>query len=224
MRLLLLEDELDTANYVIRGFEQHDDVVVHAGDGHTGLLMAMEGGYDALMIDRMLPGLDGLKVLSMLRAGGDRTPAIFLTAVGGLKDRIEGLDLADDYLVKPFAFAELQARIGAICRRPQGQVQDTMLKVADLEIDLLRRTVQRAGQAVALQPTELRLLECLLRQKGRVVTRTMLLEDVWEFHFDPGTNIVETHISRLRAKIDRGYDRELIRTVRGSGYMIDDSD
>lgn len=175
MRLLLLEDEAETAEYVIRGFAEQDDLVDHAKDGQTGLLMATSGDYDALMIDRMLPCLDGLKVLSMLRAGGDRTPAIFLTAVGGLTDRIEGLKMADDYLVKPFAFAELQARIGAILRRPQFAQHETMLRAADLVIDLLRREVKRAGEPVILQPTELRLLECLIRHKGRVVTRTMLL-------------------------------------------------
>lgn len=222
MHLLLLEDDRDTADYVVRGFREDGHVIDLAERGEDALMMAAEGDYDTLILDRMVPGFDGLKVLSMLRAGGDTTPAIFLTAVSSVNDRVEGLMVADDYLVKPFAFAELRARVGALVRRPQIKQAPTNLAVGDLEVDLLRRKVYRAGNEVVVQPTEFRLLEYLLSNKGNVVTRTMLLEHVWEFHFDPKTNVVETHISRLRSKIDRGFGKELIQTVRGSGYMIDD--
>ena len=222
MRILLVEDDEDTAAYVVTGFREKGHVVDHAKDGQDGLMMATDATYDAFIIDRMLPRLDGFKLLSMLRAGGDKTLAIFLTAVGGIEDRVEGLEIADDYLVKPFAFIELYARIGALRRRPAPETAETNLRACDLEIDLLGRFVRRAGRKIALQPTELRLLEYLVRHKGELVTRTMLLENVWDFHFDPKTNIVETHISRLRAKMDRGFDRDLIRTVRGAGYIVDD--
>ncbi len=222
MHLLLLEDDRETADYVVRGFREDGHVIDLAERGEDALMMAAEGDYDTLILDRMVPGFDGLKVLSMLRAGGDTTPAIFLTAVSSVNDRVDGLMIADDYLVKPFAFAELRARVGALIRRPQIKQAPTNLSVDDLEVDLLRRKVYRAGKEVMVQPTEFRLLEYLLSNKGNVVTRTMLLEHVWEFHFDPKTNVVETHISRLRSKIDRGFGKELIQTVRGSGYMIDD--
>ncbi len=224
MRLLLVEDDEDAAAYVIAGFREKGHVVDRARDGQDGLMMATNAQYDAFIIDRMLPRLDGFKLLSMLRAGGDRTPAIFLTAVGGIEDRVQGLDIADDYLVKPFAFAELHARIGALRRRPAPESAETQLRVGDLEIDLLARTVRRAGEKISLQPTEFRLLEYLVRHKGELVTRTMLLENVWDFHFDPKTNIVETHISRLRSKMDRGFGGELIRTVRGAGYIVDNDE
>lgn len=222
MRILLLEDHDETAQYVLRGFKEEGAVVDHAPTGNDALMMATAGTYDVLILDRMVPAPDGLTVLKMLRAGGMQAPALFLTAVGGLDDRIEGLELADDYLVKPFAFSELRARVAAILRRPRTTVAtETRLAVADLEIDLLKRTVQRAGRTLTLQPTEFRLLEFLMRHRGEVVTRTMLLEHVWDFHFEPRTNIVETHISRLRSKVDKGFDQELIRTVRGAGYQID---
>jgi two-component system OmpR family response regulator len=221
MRLLVVEDDAETAGYVIRGLREHGHVADHAKDGYDGLMLAGDGNYDVLVIDRMLPKLDGLALLKTLREGGVKTPALFLTAIGSVEDRVRGLEVGDDYLVKPFAFAELYARIRSLSRRPPLEAPETMLCVADLEVDLLRRRVARAGQPVALLPTEFRLLEYLLRHAGRVVTRTMLLESVWGFHFEPKTSIVETHISRLRAKIDRGFDGEVIKTVRGSGYIID---
>jgi two-component system OmpR family response regulator len=222
MRLLVVEDDAETAGYVLRGLREHGHVADHARDGHDGLMLAGEGGYDVLIIDRMLPKLDGLTLLKTLRASGVKTPALFLTAMGGIEDRVRGLEAGDDYLVKPFAFAELHARVRSLSRRPPlGAAEAVLLRAADLEMDLLRRRVTRAGRPIALQPTEFRLLEYLLRHAGRMVTRTMLLESVWEFHFEPKTNIVETHVSRLRAKVDRGFGQELIKTVRGSGYMID---
>ncbi|PLW69595.1 response regulator transcription factor [Pseudohalioglobus lutimaris] len=224
MRLLLLEDDPDTAEYVLQGFREDGHIIDHASRGEDVIMLAAESDYDALILDRMVPGFDGFRVLSMLRAGGDTTPAIFLTAVSNLNDRVEGLKMADDYLVKPFAFAELRARVEAITRRPQLRQTPDSLSVGDLEINLLKRTVRRANQEIAVLPTEFRLLEYLMKNKGNVVTRTMLLEHVWEFNFDPKTNIVETHISRLRAKVDRGFDKELIKTIRGAGYMITNGD
>ena len=222
MRLLLLEDDQETAEFVLRGFREDGHVLDHAISGNDALMFATSTQYDVYILDRMVKAPDGLTLLNMLRAGGDSTPAIFLTAVASVHDRVEGLQVADDYLVKPFAFMELQARVAALCRRPILQEQVTTLSCRDLKVDLLSRKVERAGQELHLQPTEFRLLEYLLRHKGQVVTRTMLLEEVWDFHFDPKTNIVETHVSRLRSKIDKGYDVELIRTLRGSGYIIDD--
>jgi two-component system, OmpR family, response regulator len=221
MRLLVVEDDAETAGYVLRGLREHGHVADHAKDGHDGLMLAGEGKYDVLVIDRMLPKLDGLTLLKTLREGGVKTPALFLTAMGSVEDRVRGLEAGDDYLVKPFAFAELYARVRSLSRRPPLEAPETALRVADLEMDLLRRRVTRADQPIVLLPTEFRLLEYLLRHAGRVVTRTMLLESVWGFHFEPKTNIVETHISRLRAKMDRGFGQEMIKTVRGSGYMID---
>jgi two-component system, OmpR family, response regulator len=221
MRLLVVEDDAETAGYVLRGLREHGHVADHAKDGHDGLMLAGEGKYDVLIIDRMLPKLDGLTLLKTLREGGVKTPALFLTAMGSVEDRVRGLEAGDDYLVKPFAFAELYARVRSLSRRPPLEAPETALRVADLEMDLLRRRVTRADQPIVLLPTEFRLLEYLLRHAGRVVTRTMLLESVWGFHFEPKTNIVETHISRLRAKMDRGLGQEMIKTVRGSGYMID---
>jgi two-component system, OmpR family, response regulator len=221
MRLLVVEDDVDTAGYVLRGLREHGHVADHGKDGHSGLMLAGDGKYDVLIIDRMLPKLDGLTLLKTLRNGGVKTPALFLTAMGSVEDRVRGLEAADDYLVKPFAFAELYARVRSLSRRPPLEAPETVLRAADLEMDLLRRRVTRAGRPIVLLPTEFRLLEYLLRHAGRVVTRTMLLESVWEFHFDPKTNVVETQVSRLRAKVDRGFEKELIKTVRGSGYIID---
>ena len=222
MKLLVIEDDSDTADYVSRGLTQHGHLVDRAPDGRDGLLMAGAGGYDVLIVDRMLPGLDGLGLVRTLRAAGIATPVLFLTTKGGIDDRVEGLEAGgDDYLVKPFAFAELLARVQALGRRPPLSDVPTSLRVADLEMNLLKRTVLRGGEAVELQPREFRLLEFLMRHAERVVTRTMLLEGVWDFHFDPKTNIVETHISRLRAKLSRGgHDPELIHTIRGSGYVL----
>jgi|TARA_Y100000815_G_scaffold92428_2_gene81379 two-component system OmpR family response regulator len=224
VRYLLVEDDRETAGYVIRGFREHGDVVDHAADGQEGLMMATDASYDALILDRMVPGIDGLKLLNMLRAGGDTTPAIFLTAIGGVEDRVEGLQVAEDYLVKPFAFAELHARVGVLVRSAApAEGPKTTYQLGGLTLDRLKRTVERDGEAINLQPVEFRLLEYLMRHEGRVVTRTMLLENVWDFNFDPRTNIVETHISRLRSKIDKGHDRPLIHTVRGSGYRLSDN-
>jgi len=223
VRILLVEDDAATAAYVKRGLAEAGHVVDHAADGQEGLFLASGGGHDVLVVDRMLPKLDGLSLVRALRAAGIRAPAIFLTARAGVGDRVDGLEAGgDDYLAKPFAFAELLARINALGRRPPLQQETTVLRVGDLEMDLLRHSVTRAGQRIALQPREWRLLEFLMRRKGEVVTRTMLLEGVWDFHFDPMTSVVETHISRLRAKIDKGFDRPLIHTVRGAGYTVRD--
>ncbi|WP_144185252.1 winged helix-turn-helix domain-containing protein [Elioraea rosea] len=223
MRILLVEDDSETAAYVRRGLIEAGHTVDHAADGQEGLFLASGGGHDVLVVDRMLPKLDGLSLVRALRAAGVTAPAIFLTARAGVGDRVEGLDAGgDDYLAKPFAFAELLARVNALARRPRLQQETTLLRVGDLEMDLLRHTVSRAGQRITLQPREWRLLEFLMRRKGEVATRTMLLEAVWDFHFDPMTSVVETHISRLRSKIDKGFDRPLIHTVRGAGYVVRD--
>jgi two-component system, OmpR family, response regulator len=221
MKLLLIEDDQATADYVLRGLKEHGHVADHATDGKNGLFLAAGGTYDAMIVDRMLPGLDGLSIMKMLRATGNHVPALFLTTMGGIDDRVEGLEAgADDYLVKPFAFAELMARLGALMRRPAVSDVRTVLRVGDLEMELLKRRVTRAGRVIDLQPQEFRLLEYLLRSEGRVVTRTMLLENVWDFHFDPRTSVVETHISRLRAKIDKGFGTDLLKTLRGAGYCL----
>ncbi|KQQ90278.1 response regulator transcription factor [Aureimonas sp. Leaf324] len=223
MKVLLVEDDASTAAYVCNGLREEGHEVDHAGRGALGLELALTRPYDAAVVDRMLPDLDGLSLLKAMRAAGKRTPAIFLTAVGGVDDRVEGLEAgADDYLLKPFAFSELMARLNALARRttPERR-EETVLAIADLEMNLISRTVARAGQAIDLQPREFRLLEFMMRNRGRVLTRTMLLERVWQFHFDPKTNVVETHVSRLRAKVDRPFGSEMIRTVRGSGYLID---
>lgn len=221
MKVLLIEDDAKTGAYVKRGLEEHGHVVDLTLDGRDGLLLAAGEAYDLMIVDRMLPGLDGLGVVKTARGAGVKTPVLFLTTMAGVGDRVEGLEAGgDDYLVKPFAFAELLARINALARRPPMAQVETVLSVADLELDLISRKVRRAGQEIEIQPREFRLLEYLMRNAGRVVTRTMLLENVWEFHFDPKTNIVETHISRLRSKIDRGFDAELLETVRGSGYLL----
>lgn len=221
MRILLVEDDAETASYIARGLEEAGHVVDRAADGQDGLFLATGGHYEVMVVDRMLPKLDGLAMVRALRAAGIVTPALFLTARAGVGDRVEGLEAGgDDYLVKPFAFAELLARINALARRPPWKPEATVLRVGDLELDLVRRTVTRAGRRIELQPREFRLLEYLMRRAGQVVTRTMLLEGVWDFHFDPKTTVVETHISRLRAKIDKGFERELIHTVRGAGYVI----
>jgi two-component system OmpR family response regulator len=221
MKLLLVEDDLETAGYLRRALAEAGHTVDHAASGRDGLLLAAGEAYDVMVLDRMLPRIDGLAILRTIRASGVKTPVLLLTALGGIDDRVEGLDAGgDDYLVKPFAFAELLARLNALARRPPTQDMRTTLCVADLEMNLPRRTVTRAGQRIELQPREFQLLEFLMRHVGRVVTRTMLLEAVWDFHFDPRTNIVETHISRLRSKIDRGHAHELIHTLRGAGYCL----
>ena len=224
MRVLLIEDDRDTAAYITNGLEEEGHTVDHLSDGQDGVVQAVGEDYDIVILDRMLPGLDGLTIVKTLRGAGRKVPVIFLTALGGVDDRVDGLDAGgDDYLVKPFAFSELLARVNALARRPQMKGEESQLKVADLEMDLISRKVTRGGQVIELQPREFRLLEILMRNKGRVVTRTMLLERVWSFHFDPKTSVVETHISRLRTKVDKPFDLELIHTVRGSGYSLNDS-
>lgn len=221
MRALVIEDDAATAAFVAKGLRQEGHVVEVAGDGRDGLFHALDGAFDVMVIDRMLPGRDGLAIVKAARAAGVRTPILLLTTMGGIDDRVEGLEAgADDYLVKPFAFAELLARLNALARRAPLSEAPTTLKAGDLDLDLLARTARRAGRDIELTPLEFQLLEELMKAKGRVVTRTMLLEKVWGFHFDPKTSVVETHISRLRAKIDKGFDRELIETARGAGYVI----
>ena len=221
MNLLVIEDDLDTGSFVRRGLQEQGHAVDLAVNGRDGLMLASRSSYDVIVVDRMLPALDGLSLVRTLRASGVKTPVLFLTTMSGIDDRVEGLEAGgDDYLTKPFAFAEFSARVNALARRPPIAAVETVLRVADLEMDLIGRRVRRAGHDIDLQPREFRLLEYLMRNAGRVVTRTMLLEKVWEFHFDPRTNIVETHISRLRSKVDRGFASDLIETVRGSGYML----
>ncbi len=221
MRLLVVEDDSTTGAYITRGLREEGHAVDLFVDGKQGLIAATSEPYDVIVLDRMLPNLDGLSVLKTLRGAGNTTPILLLTALGEVDDRIEGLHAgADDYLAKPFAFGELSARIAALARRPQALDVETVLKAGDLEMDLLNRRVTRGSEEIDLLPREFALLEYLLRRKGRVQTRTMLLEGVWDISFDPGTNVVETHISRLRAKVDRPFPSELIETVRGAGYRI----
>ena len=225
MHILLIEDDPSVAEYIIKGLRENTYSVEHAADGKRGLHSATNGNFDALIVDRMLPGLDGLSIIQNLRAGGDKTPALILSALGEVDDRVNGLRAGgDDYLVKPFAFAELLARLEAILRRQQVNTHQTRLKVADLEMDLLSHKVTRGGQVFSLQPREYKLLEFLMKHAGQVVTRTMLLENVWDYHFDPQTNVIDVHISRLRQKIDRGFDKVLLSTVRGAGYLLQDPD
>ena len=221
MKLLLVEDDAETAGYIARSLKEHGHVVDVASTGRDGLFMAVGQSYDIMIVDRMLPEMDGLTVVKTLRGAGINAPVLFLTTMSGIDDRVDGLNAGgDDYLVKPFAFSELLARINALFRRPPLSQACTVLRVGDLEMDLLKRKVMRGGEQIDLQPREFQLLEFLMRHADQIVTRTMLLEGVWEFHFDPKTNVVETHISRLRAKVDRGRERELIQTVRGSGYSL----
>jgi two-component system OmpR family response regulator len=221
VKILLIEDDRETSAHIVYALSGggHDVSVCH--DGLEGLEVARAGGHAALIVDRMLPGLDGLSLVRRLRAEANHTPVLFLTTMSGLDDRVEGLEGGgDDYLAKPFAFSELLARVHAITRRHPENGEPVRLRAADLEIDLIRRTVHRGGKSIELQAQEFRLLEFLMRNMGRVVTRTMLLENVWDLHFDPRTNIVETHMSRLRGKVDRGHGAELIHTVRGAGYTL----
>ena len=222
MRVLLIEDDDETAAYIAKGLKESGYVVDRAAEGPSGLALAAGENFDAIIVDRMLPGLDGLGIVAALRQAGNRTPVLFLSALAEVDDRVLGLKAGgDDYLTKPFAFAELLARLEALLRRVGGDGGgDSRLKYDDLEMDLLARTVKRAGRAIDLQPREFRLLEYLLRHAGQVVTRTMLLEKVWDYHFDPQTNVIDVHISRLRQKLDRDFDRPLIHTVRGAGYCL----
>ncbi len=221
MRILVIEDDAETAQFVARGLREGGNQVETANDGRDGLFQATAGSFDIIIVDRMLPQLDGLSLVRAARAAGVDTPVIFLTALGSVEDRVTGLESGgDDYLMKPFSFAELNARVNAIARRPALRDEQPLLQVGDLKLDRLRRSVRRGEADLDLQPREFEILELLMLNVGRIVTRTMLLEQVWSFHFDPGTNIVETHISRIRSKIDRGGDPPLIHTIRGAGYVI----
>lgn len=221
MNILLIEDDRETAEYVANGLKEEGHLIARAAGGAEGLVCATDETFDLLIVDRMLPGIDGLQLVKTLRAAGHETPVLFLTALGGVEDRVRGLNAGgDDYLVKPFAFSELAARVAALGRRPRTAAPETSLRVFDLELDPVSRTVRRGGELIPLQAREFRLLECLMRHVGQVVTRTMLLERVWDLHFDPRTNVVETHISRLRGKLDKGFGPELIHTIRGAGYCV----
>jgi two-component system, OmpR family, response regulator len=221
MRVLIIEDDTETAAYVVDGLRRSGHVADQVSDGRDGLMTAASGDYDVIVVDRMLPQVDGLAIVKMIRSAGVKSAVLFLTARGGIDDRVEGLEAGgDDYLTKPFAFSELMARLNALARRPPLAPVETVLRVADLEMDLISRRVKREGSDIDLQPREFKLLEYLMRNAGRVVTRTMLLERVWEFHFDPKTKIVETHISRLRAKVSSGGQQQLIHTIRGVGYVL----
>jgi two-component system OmpR family response regulator len=222
MRVLLVEDDPDVSGYLAKGIAEHGHTVDQARDGKTGLFLATTEQYDAMVIDRMLPELDGLSIVKSIRATGNTVPVLILSTLGEVDDRVQGLNAgADDYLTKPFAFSELLARLEALWRRAAAaSANETVLRVGDLELDLLARAAKRAGRVIALQPREYRLLEYLMRHAGQVVTRTMLLERVWDYHFDPQTNVIDVHVSRLRSKIDKGFDRPLLHTVRGAGYMI----
>jgi len=222
MRILIIEDDLEAAGAMQRGLEEAGFQCVHAADGELGLEAARPGGFNVLIVDRMMPRRDGVSVVETLRREGDATPVLFLSALGEIDDRVVGLKAgADDYLVKPYAFAELIARVEALSRRRETGAVSTTLKVGDLEMNLLTREVSRAGKEVDLQPREFQLLEFLMRHAGQSVTRTMLLEKVWEYHFDPQTNVIDVHISRLRSKIDKGFDRAMLQTERGAGNRLE---
>lgn len=221
MKILIVEDDTETADYLATGLRELGHTVDVAKNGRDGLFLAAGEPYDVAVVDRMLPQLDGLAMVKTLRGAGVKVPVLFLTAVGGIDDRVQGLEAgADDYLIKPFAFAEVVARLNALGRRPPIAEAQTVFSVGDLELDVVRRSVTRGGRRIELQPQEFKLLEYLMRHSGQVVTRTMLLEHVWDFHFDPRTTIVETHVSRLRAKVDRDFGVELIHTIRGAGYCL----
>jgi len=221
MRVLIIEDDEATASYIRKGLREAGHSADIAANGGDGLAQALEGNYQALVVDRMLPRLDGLSLIAKLREKGDKTPALILSALGEVDDRVEGLRAGgDDYLSKPFAFAELLARLDALARRAQGPARRTTLRVGELKMDLLGREVKRGGIVIDLQPREFRLLEYLMRHSNQVVTRTMLLENVWDYRFDPQTNVIDVHISRLRGKIDRNFDTQLLNTVRGAGYIL----
>ena len=222
MRILIIEDDIEAAGAMAHGLTEAGYDCVHAPDGEAGLQEAGKGGFDVLIVDRMMPKKDGVEVVETLRREGDNTPVLFLSALGEVSDRVVGLKAgADDYLVKPYAFPELIARVEALSRRRETGAVATTLKVGELEMNLINRTVHRAGKEIDLQPREFQLLEFMMRHAGQSVTRTMLLEKVWEYHFDPQTNVIDVHISRLRSKIDKGFDRPMLQTVRGAGYRLD---
>lgn len=226
MKLLVIEDDKDVAAYITKGMKESGHIVDCANNGKDGLFLATTEKYDAMIVDRMLPELDGLTIIKTMRGAGNMTPALILSALGEVDDRVKGLRSGgDDYLVKPFAFTELLARIEILARRAnQNSAQERQTKIiaGDMEVDLLSRKVRRQGQEIDLQSREFALLEYMLQNKGQVVTRTMILENVWDYHFDPQTNVIDVHISRLRGKIDKGFDKPIIRTVRGAGYIIEE--
>ena len=221
MRILVIEDDKEAATWLLKGLTESGHVADHAVDGEEGLALAREKVHDVLIVDRMLPRLDGLTMIQTLRAEGVTAPVLILSALGDVDERVKGLRAGgDDYLAKPYAFSELLARIEGLSRRRHQGPQQTRLKAVDLEMDLLTRTVTRSGRPIVLQPREFKLLEYLMRNAGHVVTRTMLLENVWDYHFDPQTNVIDVHVSRLRAKIDKGFDEPILQTVRGAGYLL----
>jgi two-component system OmpR family response regulator len=224
MRLLIVEDDAEAAAYLVKAFREAGHVADHAPDGLDGYAMAQGGGYDVLVIDRMLPRMDGLSLIRSLREQGEATPALILSALAQVDDRVKGLRAGgDDYLPKPYAFSELLARVEVLSRRRGAPASEpTSYRVGDLVLDRLAHRVARAGSEIVLQPREFRLLEYLMKHAGQVVTRTMLLENVWDYHFDPQTNVIDVHVSRLRAKIDKGFDNAMIHTIRGAGYMVRD--
>lgn len=223
-RILIIEDDAETRGFIARGFSEEGFLAETAANGRDGLYLATDGSFDAIVLDRMLPGMDGLAVLKSLRAAGIQTPVLLLTAMSAVDERVRGLRSgADDYLVKPFSLQELIARVEALLRRPQEQSETTVLSCQDLEMDLIRRTVRRGARELTLTPREFKILEYLLRRKNRVVTRSMLLEGVWDYHFDPQTNVVDVHVSKLRKQLEEGSEPPLLRTVRGAGYMLADA-
>ena len=222
MKILIVEDDQPAAEVMARGLLDAGHACTRCPDGLVGLEAARRGGFDVMIVDRMMPCLDGVGLVETLRRDGDETPVLFLSALGEIDDRVAGLRAgADDYLVKPYAFAELIARVEALSRRRETGSVLTYLRVGDLEMDLIGRKVQRAGREIDLQPREFQLLEFLMRHAGQAVTRTMLLEKVWEYHFDPQTNVIDVHISRLRSKIDKGFEHPMLETIRGAGYRLD---
>jgi two-component system, OmpR family, response regulator len=224
MRILIIEDDRDAAAYLVKAFREVGHVADHAADGLTGYDLAREGSYDVAIVDRMLPKMDGLSLIGALRAQNVDTPVLILSALGQVDDRVKGLRAGgDDYLAKPYSFSELLARVDALARRrPKGATEETVYRISDLELDRLSHKVTRAGVEIVLQPREFRLLEYLMQHAGKVVTRTMLLENVWDYHFDPQTNVIDVHVSRLRSKIDKDFEPPLLHTVRGAGYMMRD--
>jgi len=221
MKLLVIEDDREAAAFLVKGLKESGHTVDHADDGRQGLFLATSERFDTMIVDRMLPGMDGLAIVAALRASGNHTPVLILSALDGVDDRVRGLKAGgDDYLTKPYAFSELLARIEALIRRSAGTKAETQIRVGELEIDLLSRAVRRGAGEIDLLPREFRLLEVLARHAGQVVTRTMLLEQVWDYHFDPQTNVIDVHISRLRQKIDKGHAKPMLHTVRGAGYCL----
>ncbi len=222
MRILIVEDDLEAAEAMARGLTEAGHACERAADGEEGLTAARAGEFDVMVVDRMMPRMNGVQLVEALRREGDHTPVLFLSALGEVSDRVDGLQAGgDDYLVKPYAFPELIARIEALARRRDTGSVQTLLKVGELEMDLIARTVHRAGKEIDLQPREFQLLEFMMRHAGQSVTRTMLLEKVWHYHFDPQTNVIDVHVSRLRSKIDKGFERPMLQTVRGAGYRLD---